>query len=93
MSWLYQEKLTKEEKELIQEYNKRKAALLCKYNTYIKDIYTAHEISSWNFTTQHKKRLRKCQELYASEQHKIDKTVYSVDELQAYATYKQALDT
>ena len=31
--------------------------------------------------------------MYASEQHKIDKTVYSTDELQAYAIYKQALDT
>ena len=33
------------------------------------------------------------EELYASEQHKIDKTVYSTDELQAYAIYKQTLDT
>ena len=28
--------------------------------------------------------------MYATEQHKIDKTVYSTDELQAYAIYKQA---
>ena len=31
--------------------------------------------------------------MYATEQHKIDKTVYSIDELQAYAIYKPALDT
>ena len=31
--------------------------------------------------------------LYADEQHIIDKTAYSTDELQAYAIYKQALDT
>ena len=93
MSWLPQEKLTTEEKDVIQEYNKRKVALLGKYNTHIKDIDTAHETWIGNFTTQHKKRLQKCQELYASEQHKIDKTIYSTDELQAYAIYKQALDT
>ena len=40
-----------------------------------------------------RKDLQKCQELYASEQHKIDKTVHSTDELQAYAISKQALDT
>ena len=34
-----------------------------------------------------------CQELYKIEQHKIDKTVYSTDELQAYAIYKPAVDT
>ena len=33
------------------------------------------------------------QELYATEQYKIDKTVYSTDELQAYAIYKPELDT
>ena len=38
MSWLPQEKLTTEEKEVIQDYNKRNAALLGKYNTHIKDI-------------------------------------------------------
>ena len=42
---------------------------------------------------QHKKRLQRCQELYATEQPKIDKTVYTTDELQAYAMYKPALDT
>ena len=31
--------------------------------------------------------------LYASDQQKIDKTVYSTDELQAYTICKQALDT
>ena len=93
MSWLPQEKLTAEEKEVIQDYNKRKATLLGKYNTHIKDIDTAHETWIGNFTTQHKKRLQKCQELYATEQHRIDKTVYSTDELQAYAIYKPALDT
>ena len=40
-----------------------------------------------------RERLQKCQELYASEPSKIDKTVYSTDELQAYAIYKPALDT
>ena len=36
---------------------------------------------------------RKCQELYRTKQHKIDKTEYSTDELQAYAIYKPAVDT
>ena len=30
---------------------------------------------------------------YATEEQKIDKTVYSTDELQAYAIYKPAVDT
>ena len=47
----------------------------------------------WGFHSQHKKMLQRCQELYATEQQKIDKTVYSTDELQAYAIYKPALDT
>ena len=64
-----------------------------KCNNHIKDLDTTHETWIGNFTTQHKKRLQRCQELYASEQHKTDKTVYSTDELQAYAIYKQALDT
>ena len=93
MSWLPTEKLTTEEKDVIQEYKQRKAALLGKYNNQIKDLDTTHETWIGNFTTQHKKRLQKYQELYTSEQHKIDKTVYSTDELQAYAIYKQALDT
>ena len=93
MSWLPQEKLTTEEKETIQDYQRRKTTLLGKYNTHIKDIDTAHETWIGNFTAQHKKRLQRCQELYATEQQKIDKTVYSTDELQAYAIYKPALDT
>ena len=93
MSWLPQEKLTTEEKETIQDYQRRKTALLGKYNTHIKDIETAHETWIGNFTAQHKKRLQRCQELYATEEQKIDKTVYSTDELQAYAIYKPALDT
>ena len=47
----------------------------------------------WKFSSQHKKKLQKCQELYKVEQHKIDKTEYSTDELQAYAIYKPAVDT
>ena len=31
--------------------------------------------------------------MYKVEQHKIDKTEYSTDELQAYAIYKPAVDT
>ena len=46
-----------------------------------------------NFSSQHKKKLQKCQELHKVEQHKIDKTEYSTDELQAYAIYKPAVDT
>ena len=64
-----------------------------KYNKQIKDLETTQETWIGNFRTQHKKRLQKCQELYASEQKKIDKAVYSTDDLHAYATYKQALDT
>ena len=75
------------------DYQRRKTALLGKYNTHIKDIDTAHETWIGNFTAQHKKRLQRCQELYATEEQKIDKTVYSTDELQAYAIYKLALDT
>ena len=47
----------------------------------------------WKFNSQHKKKLQKCQELYKVEQHKVDKTEYSTDELQAYAIYKPAVDT
>ena len=93
MSWLPIEKLTTEEKETIQQFNKRKVTLLGKYNNQIKDLDTTHETWIGNFSVQHKKRLQKCQELYATEQQKIDKTGYSTDELQAYAIYKQALDT
>ena len=93
MSWLPVEKITTEEKETIQEFSKRKATLLGKYNQQIKDLDTTHETWVGNFSSQHKKRLQRCQELYASDQNKIDKTEYSTDELQAYAIYKQALDT
>ena len=93
MSWLPQERLTPEEKETLQDNQRRKATLLGKYNTHIKDIETAHETWIGNFTAQYKKRLQRCQELYATEEQKIDKTVYSTDELQAYAIYKPAVDT
>ena len=43
MSWLPQEKLTAEEKETVQDYQRRKTALLGKYNTHIKDIEKSHE--------------------------------------------------
>ena len=43
MSWLPQEKLTTEEKETVQDYQRRKTALLGKYNTHIKDIERSHE--------------------------------------------------
>ena len=86
MSWLPTEKLTAKEKETIQDYQRRKTALLGKYNTHIKDIDRAHEIWIGNFTAQHKKkRLQRCQELYAAEQQKINK--------KAYAIYKPAVDT
>ena len=87
------EKITTEEKETIQEFSKRKATLLGKYNQQIKDLDTTHETWVGNFSSQHKKRLQRCQELYASDQNEIDKTEYSTDELQAYAIYQQALDT
>ena len=93
MSWLPIEKLTNEEKEVIQEYQRRKTTLLGKYSTPIKDLDTTHETWIGNFTSQHEKRLPRCQEFYESDQHKIDKSVYSTDELQAYAVYKQALNT
>ena len=92
MSWLPTEKLTteetteeKEEKEIIQEYNQRKTTLLGNYTIQIKDLETTHETWIGNFRKQHKKRLQKYQELYATEQQKIDQAVYS--------TYKQVLDT
>ena len=70
MSWLPIERLTTEEKEVIQNYQRRKFALLGKYNTHIKDLDTTHETWIGNFSTQHKKRLAKCQELYASDQQR-----------------------
>ena len=92
MSWLPVEKLTTEEKEIIQDFNKRKTSLLGRYHQQIKDLDTTHETWVGNFIGQHKKKLQKCQELYRTEQHKTDKTEYSTDELQAHAIYKPALD-
>ena len=93
MSWLPVEKLTTEEKEILQDFNKRKATLLGRYHEQIKDLDTTHETWVGNFSSQHKKKLQKCQELYRTEQHKIHKAEYSTDELQAYAIYKPAVDT
>ena len=67
MSWLPVEKLTTEENEILQDYNKRKATLLGKYNQQIKDLDTNHEI--WVETlVVNTRKLQKCQELYFSEQ-------------------------
>ena len=93
VSWLPVEKLITEEKDIIQNFNKRKASLLGRYHQQIKDLDTTHETWIGNFSSQHKKKLQRCQELYKVEQHKIDKTEYSTDELQAYAIYKPAVDT
>ena len=93
ISWLPVEKLTTEERDIIQDFNKRKAPLLGRYHQQIKDLDTTHETWIENFSSQHKKKLQRCQELYKVEQHKIDKTEYSTDELQAYAIYKPAVDT
>ena len=93
MYWLPVKKLTTEEREIIQDFNKRKASLLGRYHQQIKDLDTTHETWVGNFSSQHKKKLQRCQELYRTEQHKIDKTEYSTDELQAYAVYKPAVDT
>ena len=93
MSWLPVEKLTTEERDIIQDFNKRKASLLGRYHQQIKDLDTTHETWIGNFSSQHKKKLQRCQELYKVEQHKIDKTEYSTYELQAYAIYKPAVDT
>ena len=93
MSWLPVEKLTPEEREIIQDFNKRKVSLLGRYHQQIKDLDTTHETWIGNFSSQHKKKLQRCQGLYRVEQHKIDKTEYSTDELQAYAIYKPAVYT
>ena len=93
MSWLPVEKLTTKEKEIIQDFTKRKASLLGRYHQQIKDLDTTHETWVGNFSSQHKKGLQMCQELYRTKQHKTDKTEYSTDELQAYAVYKPAVDT
>ena len=93
MSWLPIEKLTTEERDIIQNFNKRKTTLLGRYHQQIKDLDTTHETWIGNFSSKHKKKLQKCQELYKVDQHKIDKTEYSTDELQTYAVYKLAVDT
>ena len=93
MPWLPVETLTTEEKEIIQDFNKRKASLLGRYHQQIKDLDTTHETWVGNLSSQHKKKLQRCQELYRTEQHKIDKTEYSTYKLQAYAIYKPAVDT
>ena len=59
MSWLPGERLTTEEKEILQYFNKRKATHLGKYNQQIKDLDTIHETWVGNFSSQHKKRLQK----------------------------------
>ena len=93
MSWLPIEKLTTEEKDIIQDFNKKKTTLHGKYHQQLKDLDTTHETWIGNFSGQHKKKLKICQELYKVDQHKIDKTEYSTDDLQAYAIYKLAVDT
>ena len=95
MSWLPVEKLTTEEKDIVQDFNKRKTSLLGRYHQQIKDLDTTHETWIGNFSSQHKKKLQKCQELYKVDQQNIDKdkTEYSTDELQVYAIYKPAVDT
>ena len=93
MSWLPIEKLTTEERDIIQDFNKNKTKLHGKYHQQIKDLDTTHETWIGNFSSQHKKKLKICQELYRVDQHKIDKTEYSTDELQAYAICKPAVDT
>ena len=72
---------------------KKSYTLLGRYYQQIKDLDTTHKTWIGNLSSQHKKKLQKCQELYRTEQHKIAKTEYSTDELQAYAIYKPALDT
>ena len=70
MSWLPVEKLTTEERDIIQDFNKRKASLLGRYLQQIKYLDTTHENWIGNFSSQHKKKLQRCQELYKIEQHK-----------------------
>ena len=58
MSWLPIEKLTTEERETIQGFNKRKTTLHGKYHQQIKDLDTTHETWIGNFSSQHKKNYR-----------------------------------
>ena len=80
------------ERDIIQDFNKRKASLLGRYHQQIKDLDTAHETWIGNLSSQHKKKLQRCQELYKVGQHKIDKTEYSTDELQAYTKDLEVLN-
>ena len=52
MSWLPVEKLTTEEKEILQDLNKRKATLLSRYHQQIKDLDTTHETWIGNFAKE-----------------------------------------
>ena len=52
MSWLPIEKLTTEERETIQGFNKRKTTLHGKYHQQIKDLDTTHETWTGNFSSQ-----------------------------------------
>ena len=54
MSWLRVEKLTTEERDIIQDFNKRKASLLGRYHQQIKDLETTHETWVGNFSSQHR---------------------------------------
>ena len=81
MSWLPQEKLTIEEKEVIQEYNKRKATLLGKYNTHTKDIDTAHETWIGNFTTQHQE-VRPITNVYSLQDETLSENFLDLDDEQ-----------
>ena len=76
MSWLPVEKLTTEERDILQDFNKRNTSLLGRYHQQIKDLDTTHETWIGNLSSQHKKKLQKCQELYKVEQHKIDYYYY-----------------
>ena len=57
MSWLPVEKLTTEEKEIIHDFNKRKAILLGRYHQQIKYLDTTHQTWVGNFSSQHKKKV------------------------------------
>ena len=47
MSWLPVEKLTTEERDILQDFNKRKTSLLGRYHQQIKDLDTTHETWDW----------------------------------------------
>ena len=58
MSWLPVEKLTMEEKDILQDFNKRKTSLLGRYHQQIKDLDTTHETWIGNFSSQHKRNYK-----------------------------------